>query len=441
MKADDRPRLVPIESQVVTCDDGERLTVLRDPTGIAGEGLGLSPAAYWVAAQLDGSRTPAELLAHARSSGARLGAVELAALIDALSEAGFLEGPAREVQRHRALLQFRTQPSRPPACAGGVYPTDPGALRTALDAWLADPDGPGPGSAPPGPVRLVIAPHIDYARGAAGYAHAYRALAATDADLFVVFGTAHTTPPHLFTLTRLDQATPLGPVRTDRPVVEALAAELGEAELFDDELVHRDEHSVELQLVLLAHLVRRPFTAVPVLCSSISHLPDPAPATARFLSALRRAVQGRRVCWVAGADLAHVGPLYGDPRPPSARELAGLADQDRRTIGRVAAGDAGWLPPGGGSRRRAAPALRHRPHLRGPPRQRPARARLLHYQQWTDGTDSVSFVAAAGCGDRFSCQKTFRLPFHTFQAEHPERLVAPDLRAPDLERRGAAGAG
>ena len=25
-----------------------------------------------------------------------------------------------------------------------------------------------------------------------------------------------------------------------------------------------------------------------------------------------------------------------------------------------------------------------------------ARARLLHYQQWTDGTDSVSFAAAAG---------------------------------------------
>src|SRR5512142_3285347 len=256
--------------------------VLRDPAGIAGEGLGLSPAAYWVAAQLDGSRTPAEVLAHARSSGARLGAAEMSALIEALSEAGFLEGPTREVQRRRALREFRAQPARPPSCAGAVYPTDPAALRSALDAWLAHPDGPARPAAPRGPVRLLIAPHIDYARGAAGYAHAYRALAATDAELFVVFGTAHTTPPHLFTLTRLDQDTPLGPVRTDRAVVEALAAELGDAELFDDELAHRDEHSIELQLVMLAHVVRRPFTVVPVLCSSISHLADPGPATARF---------------------------------------------------------------------------------------------------------------------------------------------------------------
>ncbi len=380
---------------MVTCEDGERLMVLRDPAGIAGEGLGLSPAAYWVAAQLDGTRTPSEVLAHAHASGAQLGAIELAALIEALAEAGFLEGPAREAQRRRALRQFRAQPARPPSCAGAVYPTDPEALRAALDAWLAHPDGPARHAVPRGPVRLVIAPHIDYARGAAGYAHAYRALAASDAELFVVLGTAHASPPHLFTLTRLDHDTPLGPVRTDRPVVEALAAELGEAELFDDELAHRDEHSVELQLVMLAHVVRRPFTVVPVLCSSISHLSDPAPATAGFVSALVRAVNGRRVCWVAGADLAHVGPLYGDPRPRSARELASLADQDRRTVGRIAAGDAAGF---------------HREAVRDDERRRLCgiapiyaalrasglSARLLHYQQWTDGIDSVSFVAAAG---------------------------------------------
>src|SRR5512140_3031874 len=272
--------------------------VLRDPAGIAGEGLGLSPAAYWVAGQLDGSRTPPEVLAHARSSGAQLGAAELSALIDALSEAGFLEGPSREAQRRRALLEFRAQPARPPSCAGSVYPTDAAVLRAALDGWLGLPSGVSDGPVPSQPIRLVIAPHIDYARGAAGYAHAYRALSATDADLFVVFGTAHSTPPHLFTLTRLDQDTPLGPVRTDRPTVDALARALGEAEVFGDELAHRDEHSIELQLVLLAHLVRRPFTVVPVLCSSISHLADPSAATTPFLEALRRAVAGRRVCYV-----------------------------------------------------------------------------------------------------------------------------------------------
>jgi MEMO1 family protein len=394
MQSSWKPRLVPVESQAVTCDDGEQLMVLRDPAGIAGEGLGLSPGAFWVAAQLDGTRTPAELLEHARTSGAVLGAAELDALLEALAEAGFLEGPTRDVQRERALREYRALPARPPSCAGAVYPADPAELRLALDAWLRS-GGPGVAPLPEGPLRLIVAPHIDYARGAAGYAHAYRALAGTDADLFVVLGTAHATPPHLFTLTRLDSDTPLGPVRTDQAVVARLAAELGEAELFDDELAHREEHSIELQLVVLAHLVKRPFTVLPVLCSSISDLPDPEGATAPFLAALRRAVAGRRVCYVAAADLAHVGPRYGDPLPPSTRQLARLASDDRETLAALCAGDA---------------AAFHRDAVRDDQRRRicgiapiyaglrasGVRPTLLHYEQWSDGTDSVSFAAAAG---------------------------------------------
>jgi AmmeMemoRadiSam system protein B len=388
-----RPRLVPFESQAVTCEDGERLMVLRDPAGVAGEGLGLSPGAFWVAALLDGTRTPEELLAHAHAQGAVLGPAELNALLDALAEAGFLEGPGREAQRARALREYRAQPARPPTCAGSVYPAVPGELRAVLDRMLALPAPAVP--APAGPVRLVIAPHIDYARGAAGYAHAYRALAATDADLFVVFGTAHATPPHLFTLTRLDHDTPLGPVPTDAAAVARLLEDLGEEELFEDELTHREEHSVELQLVLLRHLVRRPFTVLPVLCSTIAPGRDPSLATAAFLAALARAVAGRRVCYVAGADLSHVGPLYGDPRPFSRRELAALAEEDRRTLSLLCAGDAEAF---------------HRDAMRDDDRRRicgtapiyaalrasGARPRLLHYEQWTDGMDSVSFAAAAG---------------------------------------------
>jgi AmmeMemoRadiSam system protein B len=395
MKTPWRPRLVPFESQEITCDDGERLMVLRDPAGVAGEGLGLSPGAYWLAGQLDGTRTPDELLAHARAQGAALGAAELAALLDALSEAGFIEGPARDAQRVRALREYRAQPGRPPTCAGSVYPADPAELRAALDLLLTLPAGAPPPPALPDPVRLVVAPHIDYARGGAGYAHAYGALAATDADLFVVFGTAHASPPHPFTLTRLDHDTPLGPVRTDAAVVARLTEALGEEELFDDELAHRDEHSVELQLVLLAHVVKRPFTVLPVLCSALAADRDPASTTAPFLAALARAVAGRRVCYVAGADLTHVGPMYGDPRPASRRELAGLADEDRRTLDLLCAGDA---------------AAFHRDAVRDDDRRRicgtaplyaalrasGARPTLLHYEQWTDGMDAVSFAAAVG---------------------------------------------
>jgi AmmeMemoRadiSam system protein B len=239
-----------------------------------------------------------------------------------------------------------------------------------------------------------VAPHIDYPRGARGWAAAYRALA-TDADLFVVLGTAHETPPHLFALTRRDQATPLGLVPTDAPALDAIVREVGAGEVLADEAAHRGEHSIELQLVALRHLVRRPFTVLPVLCSAISHLEDPAPYTARVLGALGRAVARRRVCFIASADLSHVGPLYGDPRPPTAAEAARLEARDRETLAFVERGDAAGF---------------HRDALRDDALRRicglapiyaalrvsAARARLLHYERWTDGVDSVSFAALAG---------------------------------------------
>jgi AmmeMemoRadiSam system protein B len=284
---------------------------------------------------------------------------------------------------------------RPPSCAGSVYPDDPARLRDALDAWLAPRARGAAHRAARDPVRLLVAPHIDYPRGALGYARAYAALDRVDADLFVVFGTAHATPPHLFTLTRRHYGTPLGPVATDRPVVDALVADLGEAELLADERHHAREHSVELQVVVLRHLLRRPFTVVPVLCSSTAHLPDPARFTTRFLGALGRAVEGRAVCFVAGADLAHVGPFYGDPRPPTAAEAARLEADDRRTLAFLAAGDAEGFHRDAvrdDARRRLCGVAPIYAAMRASGRG----AALLHYERWTDGRDSVSFAAAAG---------------------------------------------
>jgi AmmeMemoRadiSam system protein B len=238
-----------------------------------------------------------------------------------------------------------------------------------------------------------VAPHVDFPRGARAWAAAYRALS-TGADLFVVLGTAHATPPHLFALTRRDHATPLGVVPTDGSALDAIVRELGPREVLADEAAHDHEHSIELQLVALRHVIRRPFTVLPVLCSAISHLEDPAPHTAPFLGALGRAVAGRNVCFVASADLAHVGPQYGDPRPPTAAEATHLEARDRESLAFVERGDAAGF---------------HRDVLRDDARRRicglaplyaalrasGTGARLLHYERWTDGVNSVSFAACA----------------------------------------------
>ena len=290
---------------------------------------------------------------------------------------------------------------RPPSCAGSVYPAEPAALRRALDGWLEiHHDGgtlaPHSRSSRPadGTTRLLVAPHVDYPRGARAWAAAYRALR-TSADLFVVLGTAHAAPSRLYALSRRDHDTPLGLVPTDRAAVDSIAAALGQEQVLADEAAFDEEHSVELQLVALRHVLDRPFTVLPVLCSAISRLADPAPFTTRFLGALARAVAGREVCFVASADLAHVGPAYGDPRPPTAAEAARLEARDRATLAFLATGDAAGFHRDA-VRDDATRRLCGIAPIYAGIRASGTGARLLHYERWTDGTDSVSFAAAAG---------------------------------------------
>jgi AmmeMemoRadiSam system protein B len=392
MAADDRPRLVPLEPRRVSRPDGGVAVELSDPLGVLGELAPVTAAAWYVLAHLDGTRTAAEVAAGISAQGMALPTARVAQLVAQARAAGLVEGPVYEGLRRRALEEYRSAP-RAPACAGASYPDDPGELRALLDGLLGALPGPQP--AHPG-VRLLVSPHVDYARGGPCYARAWQAMRACDADLFVVFGTAHLSPARPFTLTRQDYDTPLGPVPTDRGLADALLAALPGEDLLADELCHRGEHSVEFQLVWLRHLFpRRPIQALPVLCSGISHLAEPEAATGGFLDALGAAVRGRRVCWVAGADLSHLGPMYGDAAPPGPEALAGFAAEDRRTLGFLEAGDAAGFHRDASrddARRRICGVAPIYAAMRSAGRG----ARLLDYAQWSDGTDSVSFAAAAG---------------------------------------------
>ena len=395
----ERPRLAPLEPRPVTLGDGTQGVLLRDPLGILPRDPVVTAPAWVVLAHCDGSRSLDDIQEALSRLGADAGRDLVAGLIRHAREVGILEGPAYAGLRDRALADYRRAPHRSSACAGSSYPADRRALKAELDGYLAAAGGPGgsPGAAGGGPpVSIVVSPHIDYRRGGAGYAHAWRAVASNcDAELFVVFGTAHASPSRLFTLTRQSYATPLGRLATDEALVDRLAAELGADEVLGDELCHKGEHSCELPMVWLRHVLERPFRVLPVLCSSISHLDDPAPPTERFLGALRRALAGRRVCYVAGADLAHVGPQFGDPRPPSREELAGLAAADRRTLSLVESGDATAFHRDA-VRDDAQRRLCGTAPIYAALRMAGRGARLVHYGQWSDGTDSVSFAAAVG---------------------------------------------
>ena len=333
----ERPRLRPLEMFPVEAD-GESLICVRDPTGMAERAFLRRPAAY-LAVLCDGTRTiPEVAMELARRSGVDVSEAVVAGLIAELDRRGFLEGPRADAQKARIRDAFEAAPTRPAAHAGLCYPTDGEELRAYLAAF--DGEAAPPDVAPP---DALIVPHIDFHRGGPVYARAYATLAAPP-ELVVVFGTDHNGADAPFALTRKPYATPLGEVPTDTELVSRLHAELGDW-VFADELHHRNEHSIEFQAVWLRYRYgdRTP-PMLPVLCGSLHRelgravSPESDSRRAAFIAALGRAIAGRSVLVVAGADLAHVGPQFGDAESMGGREARGRVEGDDRTALAAAAG-------------------------------------------------------------------------------------------------------
>jgi hypothetical protein len=346
------PRLRAVESFPVE-HEGRSCVALRDPGGYTDAIVLLHGALLEIVSLFDGEHTVADIQAAVmRRHGQLVERRQIEEIAEALEQQGFLDSPAFADRRAVIDRGFLASPTRPAAHAGGAYAANPDELRGMLDGFFAPPDGPGvidltAAAAPE--VRGVIAPHIDYHRGGPAYAWAYRELAERSrADLFVIFGTCHAGMEHPFALTRKDYASPLGDAPVDRDFVDALAKRARQ-DCFGSELAHRVEHSIELQAVFLRHLFagRRDVRIVPVLASFAHEAmhrgrrPDDDPRVPRFLEALAEtiAASGQRVAVIAGADLAHVGPRFGDPEPVGSPELALIEREDTVMLESVAAGE------------------------------------------------------------------------------------------------------
>jgi AmmeMemoRadiSam system protein B len=86
------------------------------------------------------------------------------------------------------------------------------------------------------------------------------------------------------------------------------------------------------------------------LCGSLRHLgehgrhPGTDASILGFVDELGRLCQGRRTLFIAGADLAHVGPRFGDENPLDAEDRKALERRDQATLEHAARGDAqGWF--------------------------------------------------------------------------------------------------
>ncbi|GBD14603.1 hypothetical protein HRbin25_00481 [bacterium HR25] len=341
------PRLRPLDIRYFA-DGRESYLVLRDPLGLSPSELVLPAWAGPILGLMDGSRDlPRIQAAYQLLTGRPLSYQQLAELVARLEEELLLDGPRFRRACEEALRAYRAAPHRPPALAGKVYPERAEELTAALDSYVRQ-AGLSLAEADEGIVG-VISPHIDYGRGWRAYAHAWSAAAAAArrAELVIALGTDHAGGRGRLTLTRQSYATPLGVLPTDQQAVEELARALGEEWAFAEELHHRNEHSLELALVWL-HYVRQgePCAVLPVLCGSLAHFlegdygPESDQRLEAVLAVLGRLTRGRRSLVVAAADLAHVGPAFGDSIPFDLAGRASLRRADERLLTAIQAGDA-----------------------------------------------------------------------------------------------------
>ena len=350
-----RPKLRPVSARKAE-HQGKPVIAIDDPLGVAEPiAFPIDGLIHWIIRHFDGRTSLDEVQDRVfRDTGHLVPPEELRDLVDRLDRSLLLDGPSFEA--HRAA--YRAIEVRPAALAGRSYAGTERALRAELGRFFADGGGSGlPGEtieSPASRLRGILSPHIDFGRGGPVYTWSYKALVErSDADTFVILGVAHQPCAHRFALTRKDFETPLGYARTDRAFVDRVAALAG-GHLFDDELAHRTEHSVEFQVVFLQYLLggRRDFQIVPILVGSFHDLmergvdPIEDPEVRRFVEALKAAesASGKRVAYIGGIDLGHVGPEFGDPEAVSDATLASLRDFDATMLARASAGDPkGWF--------------------------------------------------------------------------------------------------
>ena len=389
--------------------DGQRLLGIRDPAGYTASVVLLPGTLLAIVSLFDGQRSIVDIQAELmRRHGELVRAEEIEQIIVALDEHGFIDSPRFADRRQAADRAFMASHARPAAHAGGAYPADPDELRRAFDGFFTAPGGPGPPTRSPNrlatPVlRGLIAPHIDFHRGGPAYAWAYRDLVErSDADCFVIFGTCHAGMREPFVLTRKDYATPLGPAVVDQELVDGLTMRARQ-DCFASELAHRGEHSIEFQAVFLSYLLgsHRAFTIVPILASFAHEAlargqgPEDDPRVPRFLDALAEtmATSGRKVVVIAGADLAHVGPRFGDPTPIEPNALQRVAQEDRAMLATVEEGDArGFFNSiaADGDRRRICGFSPIYTLLRT---LGSGRGQVKHYGQWPDPQAVVTYAS------------------------------------------------
>ncbi len=345
---------------------------LRDPLQYAAEMIALPREALAVLQFFDGKRSIDDILDEISKQYGGEGAIgkdDILTLVKSLDDHHFLLSEKFLKEKRRIEEEFYRSNIRHPIHSGISYSDDPEILRQELESYFSkvtsissDKNASDKSASDNidmrGDIRAAIAPHISISSGGECFAHAYNALKAEPvADLYIILGIGHAGLDNCFAGTKKDFETPLGTVKTDSGFLERLNKAFDSNSnssgirnrLFSGEALHRTEHTIEFQVVMLKHILgETPFAIAPIL-TSFPHqfvVEDRFEGEKKMIDDFIVALKGLissysgRVVIIASVDFAHVGVKYGSDAPLTEAELEDMKRRDSEMIEIISKGDA-----------------------------------------------------------------------------------------------------
>ena len=339
----EHPELRPIDAFPVETF-GQQAMCLRDPFNSKNTFV-VPNHVFYIICHFDGNHSILDIQSKfSQKYGELLPGDNIQQIIQEIDKKLLLENDRSRDFIEKLKGDFINSTIRNDAHAGTAYEADRDKLKDQIDGFFTSADGLGKPSSSNKTAGLkgVIAPHIDIGCGGPCFAWAYKEIAeSSDAELFIILGIAHTGTRNLFVLTDKTFETPFGNVETDKEFLESLHKR-NKTDYFEDEFVHRDEHSIGFQLVFLQYLYhqKRNFSIVPILCSSFGEADGDNNSSRQisqfeeFVSALKKTIKEskKKTCIIASVDLAHVGSRFGDRELQDEAYLKRLHSEDTEML-------------------------------------------------------------------------------------------------------------
>lgn len=253
---------------------------------------------------MDGSRTFDDLrMEYFKKRGILPSSEEISHLINQLSLLGFLEDENfQRILKGRAE-EFLKLGKRNPVCAGNSYPSSKEDLLKFLEE-IDKIEVPERERQP----DFLISPHLDINISKIAYAYSYKGLNLKGKNKIVLFGVAHHGLSKNLSILPLPFETPLGIAKIDEEISKNFIDKFGQPDSFEV-ISHIKEHSIELQIIFLQYFIKEEFSIVPILVDG--HRGN----FKEYEGFFNWLFSKRDVFFIAGIDLSHIGPRYGDDFP------------------------------------------------------------------------------------------------------------------------------